>query len=174
MKVCKLDHELSKVYLAKLVFLDQELRSDLGEIYSHHEWWQENFLAERPSKWALSQMVFDEDEILCGFWIASQWGNDCHTHRVAVGKGQRSKGIGEAMFKAVLRASEALSLDRMILSVSSHNLRAHAFYERLGFRRALEKVLVEFVQERDREAQVRGNELVEPGGYPYFLYWRPI
>lgn len=57
---------------------------------------------------------------------------------VMVARAERSKGIGEAMMRWAIDRARERKCSRVQLTSNKSRLRAHAFYERLGFERSHE------------------------------------
>jgi hypothetical protein len=49
-----------------LAALDEELREELGDVYSEEQWTAREFLADRPGKWRLSHLALAGNRP-CGF-----------------------------------------------------------------------------------------------------------
>ena len=56
-----------------------------------------------------------------------------HVEQISINPGQRSKGYGEALMRAVTELAQSLEITRVALGVWAFNQRAIAFYERQGF-----------------------------------------
>lgn len=116
-----------------LAALDADLQAEFGDVYSDESWAEQEFLAERPAKWLLSQLALRGEE-LCGFWIASAVGGHAHTHRVGVSAPWRRRGVMSALAEEVHRAARSAGALRMTLYLNPENQVARAAYSRLGYR----------------------------------------
>ena len=71
-----------------------------------------------------------------GVLLASQLSpSNGHICQVSVLGGEQSRGLGTALVSSALSAFRRQGLSTASLSVTEHNTRAYALYERLGFRR---------------------------------------
>jgi len=52
---------------------------------------------------------------------------------VVVSAGSRGQGVGEWMMRAAMDKAREMGCCKLMLSTAAHRLRAHAFYERVGF-----------------------------------------
>jgi ribosomal protein S18 acetylase RimI-like enzyme len=72
--------------------------------------------------------------------------------QMGVAKGHRSRGVGEALWNAVLGTAAEERAERVVLNVWAFNRDARRFYERLGFRAFHERLAFELGQS-DRGAR---------------------
>lgn len=173
--VILLTEALTHEWVKELVELDRELRGEFGILYSHLDWVDSHFLHPVAGKWELSHVGFDSGSRVSGFWVASRHRGDLHTHRVGVAVRFQSQGIGDLLFRAVLRAGETMGLERMTLTVSAKNSQTLQFYENRGFVRQDGEDIEKFLRSRNRSTtEVRQGMIWEEGRYPYYLYCRPL
>jgi len=85
-------------------------------------------------------LVATEDERLVGLaayavipWFASD-GAHCRVSAMGVAEGARSRGVGAALLDAVETQARDLGCTVMEVTSGEQRLRAHAFYERHGYR----------------------------------------
>jgi len=74
--------------------------------------------------------------LLCSFWSNELGGEVCTVDELYVGAAHRSRGLGSGLIRLLVqgrvpRFRDAVALE---LEVTPTNRRAHALYERLGFR----------------------------------------
>lgn len=97
-------------------------------------------LSETPVGYAYARLV-DEPESL--------WRHAARTlvlDQMGVAKGHRSRGVGEALWKAVQEVAVAEHVERVIINVWAFNRDARRFYERLGFTSFHERMAFELGQ----------------------------
>ena len=70
-----------------------------------------------------------------GFAIMKFGDLEAHLHLLAVAPKQRRSGIGRAMMEWLEKSCDTAGVQHVRLEVRANNDRAHAFYERLGYRR---------------------------------------
>ncbi len=145
-RVVALTRSLARSLGEQLAAIDEVLRAELGDDYSHQTWDVQSFLLERPGKWDHSCLVLDaESGVLVGFWIASaSEPTRLHTHRVGVVPQARGHGVARAMFACVLETARDGGITRMTLTVGAGNDRARRLYSRLGFQQLQGEALVAF------------------------------
>lgn len=107
------------------------LAMDAGTI--GEPWTRAQMLAVRPAKWVLSRWLEGPAGKPIGFAIASEKNGAAHLHRLAVSPSHRSSGVGSRLMTALAEAAAKRGLARITLKVGHANVRAVAFYERLGF-----------------------------------------
>lgn len=153
--------------------LDVSVQMEFGEIYSEEIWNEQNFLFELPGKWDYSKLALDENDKLCGFWIASISSHPIvgvYTHRVAVKKEYRGCGIAKQMFLDLFSNAKQNGFNRMTLSVSILNDHAIAFYESLGFIKLSNNELMEFIEHKGLKASMINDYVQEKNGHKKFIY----
>ena len=70
-----------------------------------------------------------------GFAIMKFGDLEAHLHLLAVAPKQRRSGIGRAMMEWLEKSCGTAGMQNVRLEVRANNDRAHAFYERLGYRK---------------------------------------
>src|SRR5262245_48020010 len=94
-----LTEELMRARLQEIFALEAIFYRHLGIVYADEVWTEKHFLSRRPGKWELSKAVFDADDKLIGFWVASSPDQeDIHTHRIGIHPDWRGIGILRALF----------------------------------------------------------------------------
>ena len=104
---------------------------EVDRVIGRDFWVIDNFLVELPKKWELSSVALDNG-FLVGFLVASEKNASIHIHRLAVGSLWQSKGVGEALVRALLEKVHDAHIP-ITLNVDTHNSRAVSFYVRMGF-----------------------------------------
>lgn len=173
MAVVTLTKNILLAYLPQIVELDALVLEELGEVYSEEQWGEKNFLFDLSGKWDYSRLALDEKNEPCGFWIASANPHPLvgvYTHRVAVKKESRRRGIAGQMFLDVFNNARQNGFKRMTLSVSVLNVHAIAFYETLGFKKLFGEELMEFVRHKELKAKVVDDYLQEETGHRKLIY----
>lgn len=94
-------------------------------------------LADDPVGYAYARLVTEPESL----WrYASRW---LLLDQMGVDARHRSRGIGEALWKAVRETATTQAVDRVVLNVWSFNHGARRFYEQLGFTSFQERMTFE-------------------------------
>lgn len=156
-------------FLPQLLEIDSYYQETMGPAYGSDPWDREQFLVDRPMKWALSQFAWIGDR-LAGFWFASRTSlSRCQVHRVAVRASHRGFGVAQALWVHFVDSARALGLREASLEVACSNQEAIKFYADRGFAAVEGEGLVQYLAEKGRVAIVRQNRLVEPGGASFLV-----
>lgn len=109
-----------------LALLDGKLVEKYGHSFSDEAWNADNFTYELPGKYALSRVLYLNDQLV-GYCIASEKSGGIYIHRFAVA--QVAQGLAGKFFKKVMQG-----FDRPVyLMVNTQNRVAIAFYKGFGF-----------------------------------------
>jgi ribosomal-protein-alanine N-acetyltransferase len=107
--------------------------------------------------------VADSGGRLIGFAIARLIADICELESIAVEEEARGRGIGKALFQAVVEWAESRNTARLELEVRASNQRAIAVYDKMGMRS--EGVRRRYYSAPEEDAILMGMPLV-PGGKP--------
>ncbi len=105
----------------------------LGRDLAWENWTIENLLIDLPSKWELSFVAVSSAGPV-GYGVASRKPDAVHLHHLIVGPAWRGSGVGRELLRRVTAGALAVGARDVSLKVHRDNVRAIAFYERLGFR----------------------------------------
>ncbi len=98
------------------------------------EYWDaEHFLAERPSKWALSLAAWADDSPIAYAIMSERGAGHAHLHHFMVASANRGSGLGRDLAVRMIGHAKASGYRQLTLKVASDNAGAIRFYERLGF-----------------------------------------
>lgn len=161
--------------LEEMAEIDRSAAAELGRKYASEPWSAESFARSLPHKWTLSRYcVESRTGKICGFWIASMAvAGIVHTHRVAISRDARARGVGRALFADVREAAREAGGAEMTLFLSPLNREARAFYERLGFRKLTGGELSSVLARTNRTGSVR-RDTVRIGDDDLNLMWRYV
>jgi GNAT superfamily N-acetyltransferase len=160
----------------ELLALDGLFYAQFGEIYSPEIWTEKHFLHPLPQKWLLSKIVFDHNDHLIGFWIASSDGKEeLRDHRGGIHPVWRGAGIWRLLFERVYDDGKRLGLKCMSHTVIANNHNSVRASQEFGFRmlsgEELECFRVRRLREQDR---IEDNRLISPDGHAYYAFQRAI
>lgn len=156
-------------FLPQVLEIDRHYQETMGPAYGSDPWDREQFLADRPMKWTLSQFAWSGDR-LAGFWIASRTSlSRCQIHRVAVRASYRGIGVAQALWGHFVDSARTLGLREATLEVACSNQEAIKFYADRGFAAMEGEGLAQYLAEKGRAAIVRQDRLVEPDGASFLV-----
>ena len=122
--IITLTKELLPNLLSQLMDID---KNTIGEI-----WNEKNFHFETDLKWQLSSVVL-EDNLVCGFLMASRKEEFAHVHRMGVRKDLRGRGYGRILMEGLVQKVIQSKLQGISLKVDPSNEAAILFYKKNGF-----------------------------------------
>lgn len=155
--------------LSQLLEIDRHYQETMGPAYGSDPWDHEQFMADRPMKWTLSQFAWIGDR-LAGFWVASRTNpSRCQIHRVAVRAAHRGVGVAQVLWVHFVDSARALGLREARLEVACSNQEAIKFYADRGFVAIEGEELVQYLAKKERVVIVRQNRLVEPDGASFLV-----
>lgn len=108
--------------------------TDLDRLGTDEQWMQwtpENYLRDLPDKWAFSRLVRMGDEIVA-YALCSRRGRFIWLHRVVVAPRCRNRGIGAKVLDELSNMAKCEGLAGVFLKTPASNVKAVAFYQRLG------------------------------------------
>ncbi|MBF0344345.1 MAG: GNAT family N-acetyltransferase [Nitrospirae bacterium] len=159
--ICSIDKMPVRI-ISELVDIDAGCIAEKSTAYSHEHWSHANFTKELPQKKLYSQVATDDGKVV-GFWIVSKTDQyTLHTHRVAVRKAYRRRGLAKKMFDAIVSKATKDGFKQMTLTLAIVNTEAMAFYKQMGFTPLQGGELDDFIIKKGHNATNRQNYIEQP------------
>jgi GNAT superfamily N-acetyltransferase len=168
--------ELMHARVREVLALEEVFYRQFGLSYSHEIWTERHFLYPLPGKWELSNVAFDKDDRLVGFWISSYQNNEeLRGHRAGVHPEWRGAGVLRALFEAVHTDAKRLGFKYISGTTNAANPASLPAWLALGFQVLSGAELAAFKARRGRDRdRIEGDHLVSPEGYAYYALQRDI
>lgn len=132
-RVEQLTKTLMKKYIGEVVRIENDC-FDHDPEFSDERWKDENYLADYPGKWELSQIAFSENGEVMGIYSVTIVADYCHANRLVVSGKYRRCGVGSALMVGLKKAAYETGLKGLINFVHYENEKSLNLLKKTGWK----------------------------------------